>query len=228
MFEVNLRGKYFITMRTTRIISFSLAILLISFQGISQGLFNNGSARGAGLLSGQLPDNARFSLELGTGFSSFSSGAGMMENYISPTVEFDVSPSFTLVAGGSFSFNQYSNLPQSVVVNNNSISSRQGMTDHSLFVAGKYMISENLFMTGTVYREEGNLPMLMMNPGNMNHGIMDYKNQGMSMGIQYRISDNLHFGAEVGVNRTNNPYQFYSPFSGPFGNRPGYHRTSPF
>ncbi len=211
-------------MKTLRTLCILLAVVLLSLPGTAQGLLNNGTARGAGLLSGQLPENTRFSLEMGTGFTTFSSGPNVLGNYISPRLEYDLSPDFTIVAGGSFSFNRYSNLPQQSLVINNNSAPFQGMTDHSLFVSGRYAVSENLVMTGTVYSEEGQLPMFslsqaMMNRGARNQGFMEYKNHGMSMGLEYRISDNFHFGAEVGISRGNNPYGLYSPFADPFNSR---------
>ena len=209
-----------------------LGLSLVSASLFSQGLFNYRSKRGAGWLSGQLPDNARFSLMMGTSYSSFSTGTGMFGNYISPVLEYDLTPSFTLIAGGTFSFNRYSNLPPSVVFNSNYSAMQQGLTDHSLFAAGRYMITDNLFMTGSVYREEGHLPLSLMYQGipAMNPGALSYQNQGMSMGIGYRINENFQFGAEIGVRRTNNPFHHYSPFSDPFGNRynRSRHRISPF
>lgn len=193
-------------------------LFLTSFQVHSQGLFSPGSARGAGWLTGQLPENASFNLTVGTNFSSFSSGTNMLSNYISPQLQYDLSPSLSIIAGGSFSINQYGNLPQSVVVHDNVAPVQQGLNDHSLFMSGRYMINDKLFMTGTVYSEQGHMPVNLMN-----QGIMNFSNQGMSMGIEYRMNDNLHFGAELGVNRSDNPYQHLSPFSDPFGNR---HRGS--
>lgn len=215
---------YFVIMKPIRIVYLLLALFLVSSPGIAQGLLNTGSARGAGMLSGQLPENSRFSLEVGTGFSSFSSGTSMLGSYVSPRLEYDISPAFTIIAGGSFSFNQYNNLPvQSFVANTYAGPVQQGMTDHSLFVSGRYAINESLVMTGTIYREEGHLPMLLMNRGIMyqgtNQSVMEYQNHGMSMGFQYRVSDSFQFGAEVGVNRGNNPYSVHSPFSDPFNNR---------
>jgi hypothetical protein len=205
-------------MKNGRIVILMVTLSLISFSGFTQSLMNQGATRGAGWLSGQLPDkNARFSLEMGTGFSSFSSGASMFGNYISPSLEYDLSPSFTIIAGGSFSFNQFNNMPQPLVMNTNINNTRplqKGLSGHSLFMSGRYMINENLFMTGTVYSDQGQIPLLMSSPE-----IFGYKSQGMSMGLEYRISNNLHFGAEVGINRSNNPYHFNSPFSDPFNNR---------
>ncbi len=212
-------------MQTKRLLYLILALLLTTMPAISQGLYGTGSAKGAGWLSGQLPENSRFNLELGTGFSSFSSGASMFGNYIAPRFEYDLNPSLTIIAGGNFSFNQYNNAQQSLVVNSNASPVQQGLTDYSMFMSGRYMINDNLFMTGTVYSEQGHIPPLFMN-----QGIMDYSNRGMSMGLEYKISENFRFGAEFGVNRTNNPYQFYSPFSNPFNSRYGRsgHRSSPF
>jgi hypothetical protein len=213
-------------MKTLRNIYFILAFSLISAAGMSQGLLNSGSARGAGMLSGQLPDNTRFGIEIGTGFSSFSSGASMLGSYVSPHLEYDINPSLTIIAGGSFSFNRFNNLPgQSVVINSQSLPVNHGMTDHSLYLSGRYAINENLSMTGTVYREEGQFPLpfvnnqATLNRNSMNPGEMNYRSHGMSMGFQYRISDNFHFGAEVGVNRSNSPYYNHSPYSDPFRTR---------
>ena len=211
-------------METIRKSYLLLALLLISMPGISQGLLNSGQARGAGLLSGQLPQNSRFSLEMGTGFTSFSSGTSMIGNYVSPRLEYDVSPGFTIIAGGSFSFNRYNNMPVNSFVENSFSAPMQGMTDHSMFVSGRYLLSENLVLSGTVYREEGQLPVFsmsqaMMNRGANNQGFMEYRNHGMTMGLEYRFSDNFHFGAEIGINRGNNPYGFYSPYSDPFRHR---------
>ncbi len=213
-------------MQKIHLVYLCLALSMVSYHGSSQGLLNTDSSRGAGWLRGHLPDsNTRLSVEMGTGFTSLSTGGSIFGNYISPHLEYDVSPSFTIIAGGSFSFNQYNNMPQSLVVNNNTNYSQQGLTDHSLFMSGRYMINENLFMTGTVYREQGHMPTMLMN-----RGVLDYSNQGMSMGVEYRVSNNIRFGAEVGVNRTNNPYHYFSPFTDPFHNRPGRsrHRMHPF
>jgi hypothetical protein len=205
-------------MKKGRIVFLLVTLSLISFSGLTQSLMNQGATRGAGWLSGQLPDkNTRFSLEMGTGFSSFSSGASMLGNYIAPRVEYDLSPSFTIIAGGSFSFNQYNNMPQPLVMNNNINNTRplqQGLSGHSMYMSGRYMINENLFMTGTVYSDRGQMPLSLSSPD-----IFEYTNQGMSMGLEYRISNNLHFGAGVGITRSNNPYHFNSPFSDPFNNR---------
>jgi hypothetical protein len=211
-----------------RRINLLLALILISFSSSSQGLMSQGTPRGVGWLSGNLPDNnSRFSLEAGTGFSSFSSGTTMLGNYVSPRFEYDLSPSLTITAGGTLSFNQYNNLPQPMALNNNTNNVRpvqQGFSSHSLFVSGRYIINDNLFMTGTMYREQGQLPLSLMSPE-----ISGYNSHGMSMGIEYRISNNLHFGAEVGINRTNNPYHYYSPFSNSFNNRHGRSRyLSPY
>jgi hypothetical protein len=199
-----------------------MALLLVTIPGMPQGLFNSGPARGAGLLSGNLPRDSRFSLEMGTGFSSFSSGTTMLGNYISPRFEYDVNSALTIVAGGSFSFNRYNNLPSGSLVENSL--PMQGMTDHSLFVSGRYLLSENLVITGSLYREEGHLPVFsmsqaMMNRGAHNQGFMEYRNHGMTMGFEYRITDNFHFGAQIGVNRGNNPYSLYSPYADPFRQR---------
>ncbi len=196
-----------------------LVLLCLSFNGNAQGLFSNSPVRGAGLLTESLPDNTNFSLEVGSGFTSFSSGTSVFGNFISPMLEYDVSPSFSIVAGGSFSFNQYSNLPQSLVVNSSGTPVQQGLTDHSLFLSGRYMINDNLFMTGSVYNEQGHIPLVM------NQRMMDYSARGMTMGLEYKVSGNLRFGAEIGVNRSNNPYHLYSPFAGPFNSR---HRGSPY
>ena len=207
-------------MKTRAIIFISL--LLISYSSFSQGLLNpSGNAGGAGWLSGRLPQNTRFNLELGTSFRSFGAGAGLLRNYVSPVLQYDLSPSFTLIAGGTFSSNHFNNLPQSIVVHENTMPGRQPLNDHSLFMTGVYMLSDNFFMTGTVYREQGNLPIMMQNSGltYLNRGLGSYTNEGMSMGFGYRVSEKFRFGAEIGVNRTNNPYSIYSPFSDPFNSR---------
>jgi hypothetical protein len=216
---VNIMNKYRINLL--------LALILISSSAFSQGLLNQGAPRGAGWLSGNLPDNSRFSLEVGTGFSAFSSGTTMLGNYVSPRFEYDLNPSLTIIAGGTFSFNQYNNQQLPLALNNNTNNTRpvqQGLSNHSMFVSGRYTINDNLFLTGTMYREQGQLPYSLMS-----QELSGYNSQGMSMGIEYRISNSLRFGAEVGINRTNNPYHHYSPFSNTFTNRqgrPGY--LSPF
>ena len=203
-------------MKKARLLYLLVAFSIAAPQLFSQILPGSGSARGAGMLSGQLPANTRLNLEVGTSFSSFSSGGNMFGNYVSPQLQLDISPSFSIVTGGRFSFNQYNNLLQPVVVHSSVAPVRQGPSDYSIFMSGRYMINENLIMTGTVYKDQGYLPMLFMNRGGM-----EYDSRGMSMGLEYRITDNLRFGAEIGMTRTNNPYHFYSPFSDPFGSRQG-------
>jgi len=203
-------------MKTKRFFHLAIVLLLVSSAATAQGLFSTGEHRGAGLLSGNLPDNARFGLEMGTSFTSFG-GSGMLGNFISPRLEYDVSPSFTLITGGTISFNRYSGLEQPLVLNNNNNTSfrQQGPTDYSVFMSGRYMINDNLMVTGTVYSEEGQLPLMMM----MNPALGSYSSRGMSMGLEYRITENLRFGAEVGMNRSNNPYHLFQPYNDPFGTR---------
>lgn len=201
--------------RILTIITLLLVFSLTSIQVFSQNMFNTGSSRGAGWLTGKLPENASFNLEVGTSFNSFSSGTSMLNNYFSPQLKYDLSSSLSIIAGGSFVLSQYGNLPKSIVVHGNAANMQQGFSDYSLFMSGRYTIKDNLFMTGTVYREQGHLPI-----NTMNQGVQDYNSHGMSMGIEYRLSNNIHFGAEVGINKSDNPFFYSSPFSDPFGNSP--------
>ncbi len=201
-------------MKTTRFLNLVIALLLVASSSAAQGLSGSGNTRGTGLLSGNLPENARFGLEMGTSFTSFG-GSGMLGSFISPRLEYDITPSFSMIAGGTISFNRYSDLPQPLVMNNNTASLQQGPTDYSVFMSGRYMLNDNLVMTGTVYSEEGQLPLLMMT----NPALGNYSSRGMSMGLEYRITDNLRFGAEVGMNRSNNPYHLFQPYNDPFGTR---------
>ncbi len=205
-----------------RLCAISILLLIIIMPANSQSFGSDGSMLRRGLISGQSSENARLDLQVGTNFSSYSSGMSRFGSYISPHLQYQVNPALTIVAGGSFSFSQY-NEPTSLLVQNSMSQGLNRPTDYSVYMSGSYKVNENLMMTGTVYNDQGNIPSILMNRGEVNNGLnpalTSYSSHGMSMGIQYRVSETVQFGARVGVNRTDNPYHLYSPFSTPSRSR---------
>jgi hypothetical protein len=97
----------------------------------------------------------------------------------------------------------------------------QNITSTFIYAEGEYLVNPRLLVTAKGYKTIATFSEPTMNPR-----ALDLDGGGVSVGFNYKITENFHFGAEVGVNKGNTPYNPYYPGTSLMpGSRP--YRNSP-
>jgi hypothetical protein len=180
-------------------------------------------AQGQSLLSGNygfMGSRPTFGMQMGSSFSTGFAGTGIFSQSIAPHLQFNPGKNFTLIAGSVLSTSSFGGTS----------SIMQGGNDRFLsttvYALGAYQVNPLLTLTGGAWGERNNLNQMMQGP-QMNPQAFNLNAGGMMMGLDFKITENLRFGAEVNVSRGANPfspYNSYSPFytPGPFNRRPNW------
>lgn len=204
-----------------RIILF-FALLTISPAAFSQlfypgaGLFGQYTFPGSSLSKNNTAE--RFSLVSGAGFSTFGRGGSLFDTWVAPSFTQPLSKKFSLSAGAIIGNTTLTGIP--VFNHEGNISSFTGnLTTFTLYTSGTYQMNDRLTISGSAYKT--------LNPAfnnRLNPESLRMEAQGVSVGVGYKIGENMHIGAEIRMQQGNS--NFYSPFSNqasPFGtNRFGF------
>lgn len=163
-------------------------------------------------------------LEMGTSFSvGTGGGGGLFGVYVAPHVSYKVSPRFRVNFGAMIRnsnyigyYNPYGFESVSRFDNN--------ITQTFVYVEGEYLVNERLLIHARGYKE-----IARFNQPNVDPRAMGLDNGGVAVGFDYKVTDKFHIGAEVSINKGNNPYNPYNPylnngfmpggFNNPFSNR---------
>lgn len=168
----------------------------------------SGNTNLSGNPGAQLP--FRSSLQTGASFSSGFGGGSLFNTYLAPSFSQALSKKFTLSAGAVISNTTYSNL--NLINKEGSLGKYSGnMTNFTLYAAGAYQVNERLTVTGTAFKTINPAFNNRLNPNQLR---MDA--QGMSFGVGYKVSDNVHIGAEIRYQQGNS--NFYYPMGIPGDN----------
>jgi len=113
----------------------------------------------------------------------------LFSSYIAPEVRFHATPRFQLNTGIMFS---QGFLPGAAEGQNGFQGNR--FNSFTLFAEGRYLVSERLSFSGMVLKE--------LDPGLDPRINTFYRNTGMQavgMGVNYKLTENIHFGAQIRV-----------------------------
>jgi hypothetical protein len=132
-------------------------------------------------------------------------------NSLAPEIRYRVSPKFQINTG--------------IIYTRGYDSSTQGLGYNSFafYTEGEYRLNDRLSLSGMIMKEIDNFPGPRMDAFNRNTDM-----KSMSMGLNYRLTDNISFGANIRV--TNGMPRYHSnPFynSNPY-NRNSFRSFSPF
>lgn len=149
------------------------------------------------------PGETNYSLEVGTGYSSFGSNAGFSSSYISPMVSFSATENLQIVVGGRFSTTNIHNVPmfnQGVGTDNPQIAGNPT----EAFAYGRYIVNNRLsvYGLGAIGKNQ-----LYFSPFSAALGTANY--QQYSVGMDYKVSEKVSIGASFGF--TNGPAFGFSP-----------------
>jgi len=205
-------------MKTIKILNKCLVAFALIFSPIS--FLNAQDGNGFNLLSGEysiLQNQPSFGLQMGSSFTSGMGGNSLFSQSIAPHMQLDVTKDFQLIVGSVFTTgNLGNNNPMQL---NSGVEMPQRLNSTMVYAIGAYQLNPRLTITGAAWTERNNMNAFQnqMNPQAFNNNA-----RGMMMGVDYKITDNLRFGAEVNISNGQNPF---SPY-GNYGYNPFY--SSPF
>ncbi len=206
------------------IISRFSGILLMAVFLFSQPLYGQGGGFEAKEDLSGLPASAAFGLQLGSSFSVGGVAGGMFSHTVAPSLNWAVSEKLQIEVGSFFSHSRMHGLLHahpSPGMGSFSPSAGSTMQRATLYTMGSYQVSPRLRITGGAWTERvrGEAPFYQMNPL-----AMEMNPQGVLMGFEYKITDNLRFGAEINMSNAPMGYYYTPGYPAPFFN----HRSAPF
>ncbi|MBN1599823.1 MAG: hypothetical protein JW894_16125 [Bacteroidales bacterium] len=127
-------------------------------------------------------------LEVGTSFSFSPDNYYGPSYYVAPHSSFLVTPRFILTAGLAYEYSQIYPLYSG----ENDDMEMLPMTRAFLYARGTYLLSSRLTIGATAYKAINDVPKLTRNLEEMSNNY-----QGMSLDMQYKISDSFSVGFQI-------------------------------
>ncbi len=160
-------------------------------------------------------------MEMGTSFSVGSGSAGLFGVYAAPHISYKVSPKLRVNFGTviqNTNFINYYN-PYNTFAPEYTQTFGSSITRTLVYAEGQYLVNPRLMVNAKVYKEISTFGTPQVNP----HAL-DLDGEGVSVGFQYKVNENMHIGAQFGYSKGRNPYNPYypagtgrSPFASPYG-----------
>ncbi len=162
-------------------------------------------------------------LELGSSFST-GFGGSLFTQSIAPNLRFSNNQNFSLILGSVISTSNTGSMMSGVGPNVSAMPDRFMST--TIYALGAYSVNPRFTITGGTWVERNNFNMMQ---NQMNPQAFDLNARGMMLGMDYKITENLRFGAEISVSNGYNPF---SPMNynrnSLFHNPNPFHRRSPW
>jgi hypothetical protein len=192
-----------------------ITLLIITGFSASAQYFNYGYSPypgGIGGLSSPMTTTApvNFNLLTGVSFSTGYGGGSLFSTYLAPSFSQNLGKKFTLSAGAVIN---------NTTFNNTAMWNQDGrltpysgnMTTFTLYTSGSYQVNNRLTLSGSAFKTINPAFNARLNPDKLR---MDA--QGMSFGIGYKVSENVHIGAEIRMQQGGQ--NLYNPYGNQFGN----------
>lgn len=154
-------------------------------------ILNSPYAAGSSLpAAGKSLSPLQFNFRTGAVFTT-GSGGDLFTTYAAPEFSRNLGKKFTLSAGAVFSNTNFSNVP---------VADREGgfrpysgnLTGLTIYGAGSVQVNDRLTLSGSAFKT--------INPAfskRLSSDALQMDARGMSFGVGYKLSDNVHIGAEV-------------------------------
>ena len=149
-----------------------------------------------------------FGFQAGTSATMFGRSDAVFSSYLAPELRFHVTPKFQLNTGVIYS-------RQFLPATHDGMTGPAGaVSDRFLvFAEGLYHLNERISLSGMVVKDIGAGMDPRINSFYKNTGY-----QSMGMGVQYKVTDNLHLGARIRVSNGRSPYYFNPHYRHPLQN----------
>ncbi|MFP4287859.1 MAG: hypothetical protein ACLFQS_01265 [Bacteroidales bacterium] len=210
-------------MKTIKIFSKHLIAFALILSAFS--LATAQEENGLNLLSGEysiLQSQPSFGLQMGSSFTTGMGGNSLFSQSIAPNMQLDVTKNFQLVVGSVFTTGNLGNNGSMQL--NSGMEVPQRLNSTMVYAMGAYQMNPRLTITGAAWTERNNMNAFQ---NQMNPQAFNTNARGMMMGVDYKITENLRFGAEVNISNGRNPFSPYGNYgSNPFYSNPFHRRTS--
>jgi hypothetical protein len=166
-------------------------------------------------------------ITLGGSYMNFGNVGSMFNQSIAPTLSWKPLEKLRITAGAVVSNYNFGSSTSFSALSFNSGTSDSGLPQSNFasslfFVAGSYELSSRLTISGAGYYDQNKAAALFQPTGMM---FNNSEIKGMMLGLDYKISENFRFGAEINFSSGYNPMSplnqgFYN--SSPFGRYNGW------
>lgn len=143
------------------------------------------------------------SVSLGTAFSSFGPGYNMFGTYVMPEFTVPINKKFAIRAGIG-----YSNMFYSTPGSEGTMFQQNNAHYGSVYVSGIYSVNEKLTIAGTAYKT---FDLAARPEDQLNPRALDFSNEGISVNVDYKISDNVRFNVGFSYQKRNGYGNMYNP-----------------
>ena len=144
---------------------------------------------------------ADFGVDVGMAYSFYPHGYGGYFFNLSPHVRYPVTKRFSASVGISMVYGSLYN-PYYTESGENPL---MPMTQMFITASVNYMVSERLIVSGSVYKQINDVQN--PNPGQTQ---ANYDSHGASVGMHYKLTPSISFGAQI---RVDQPGLYYNPYS---------------
>lgn len=198
---------------------------LFSFFLLTEANSQLQSSSGGGLFDNY--SSVDVDLQLGTSFTTGFGGSSFLTHNIAPSLNWNASERFSVQAGTIFSSTSFSGQMQNNMLYGMETETGQALFQDNLYrnlsyAVGYYKVNENLTFMGGAYVESSNFDQQLQ----MNSQAFNLNAKGMVMGFDYKINDNMRFGAEINFRSGHSPYSYqYNPYSSPGFNQSPFRRS---
>lgn len=170
----------------------------------------SGSSLSAGAVLPAPFKPVQFNMITGMNFGTLPFSGNYLQSYLAPSFAMPLNKKFTISAGVNYSHTTFNNTP--IVNGEGTIQNYSGgLNTLTMFTSGIYKVNERLSFSGSAYKTINPAFNARLNPQSLQ---MDA--QGVSFGIGYQVSENMHIGAEIRMQQGNS--NFYNPYGNPYGN----------
>ncbi len=158
----------------------------------------------------KLHNKVSYSVNVGTGFTSFGSNMSMMNTYVAPTVDYQVNSKLNLSVTGIIMQNNYNGL-EGFYGDKSGYSYNSNVSNYGITGSAYYQLNDKWSVWGDgAYLENQSV----FNDYRAEAYNSDFKT--VSVGVGYKVNDNLHFNIQYRYSDGLNPaYSYTSPFYNP-------------
>lgn len=147
-------------------------------------------------------------MEMGTSIGLGSNSGGMYGIYASPHISYKVSPRLRVNFGARIENSNFMSFysPFNPYFPEYTQTFESNITRTLVYAEGQYLVNPRLMLNARVYKEVATFGEPQVNPRALN---MDA--EGVAVGFQYKINDNMHIGAEFSYGKGRDPYNPFYP-----------------
>ncbi|MCF8232851.1 MAG: hypothetical protein K9J27_11740 [Bacteroidales bacterium] len=158
--------------------------------------------------------NTDFDMSVGTSFSGLGNGASSFTSYAFPRLRMNPSDKLEVQTGVLMMNTQMSGMPDSYAQLTPGGTANSNFTNAYAFASGTYQFSENFRISGSAYKKLNAQNQMQQH---VHPQAFNFDAYGMSMRMEYKISENAKIDAQFNYRKGASPFDPYNRrYSSPF------------